>query len=70
MTSTQTRCLDATARTMQPVITKLKAWGARKIVVCTVLASQTGLQTLADTCSGGVSDSSAGVERRRKGTQT
>ena len=29
----------ATAKTMTPVIAKLKAWGAHRIVACTVLAS-------------------------------
>ena len=36
----------ATSRTMQPVVSKLKAWGARRIVVVSVLASATGLRAL------------------------
>ena len=36
----------ATSRTMQPVVSKLKAWGARRIVVVSVLASAAGLDAL------------------------
>ena len=36
----------ATAKTMTPVIAKLKAWGAHRIVACVILASAEGLRAL------------------------